>query len=113
MPHGLVCPSGHAYEGFMTLHPTGARFPGQAHTGPRPGSHGPPAHELVARTEKELVDAVREADLAGTPVRVVGSATSDGAHGFDGRVVRVAPKASTSTTTAAARTRWRSAGASW
>lgn len=73
----------------MTLRETGERLAGQVPTTAAPGSDASAAHEVVTRTEKELVDAVREADQAGTPVRVVGTATN-GAHDFDGQVVRVA-----------------------
>ena len=53
---------------------------------------GGPAREVVhATTEQQLVDAVREADAAGTPVLVVagGSNLVVGDDGFDGRVVVV------------------------
>jgi len=52
---------------------------------------GPAAEFVVATTEAELVDAVREADDAGRPVLVLGGGSnvlvSDA--GFDGRVVAV------------------------
>jgi len=53
---------------------------------------GGPARELVhARTEPELVDAVRRADDAGTPLLVLagGSNVVVADEGFDGTVVRV------------------------
>jgi UDP-N-acetylmuramate dehydrogenase len=52
---------------------------------------GPAAEFVVATTEAELLDAVREADESGTPVLVLGGGSnvlvSDA--GFDGRVVAV------------------------
>ena len=54
---------------------------------------GGPAREWVrARTEAELVEAVREADAAGTPVLIVGGGSNlvVADDGFDGRVVEVA-----------------------
>jgi UDP-N-acetylmuramate dehydrogenase len=54
---------------------------------------GGPAREWVrATTEQELVDAVAEADAAGTPVLVLGGGSNlvVADAGFDGRVVEVA-----------------------
>jgi UDP-N-acetylmuramate dehydrogenase len=54
---------------------------------------GGPAREWVrATTEQELVDAVAEADAAGTPVLVLGGGSNlvVADEGFDGRVVEVA-----------------------
>jgi UDP-N-acetylmuramate dehydrogenase len=52
---------------------------------------GPVADFVVATTEAELIEAVRQADAAGTPVLVLGGGSnvlvSD--SGFDGRVVAV------------------------
>lgn len=42
-----------------------------------------------ARTERELVEAVRQADATGMPVRIVGACTTAKTQGFVGRVVRV------------------------
>lgn len=56
---------------------------------------GGPAREwVVAETERELVDAVAEADAAGTPVLLVagGSNLVVADEGFDGRVVQVATR---------------------
>lgn len=56
---------------------------------------GGPADELVvARTEAELLDAVRSADEAGTPVLLVGGGSNllVGDAGFRGRVVQVATR---------------------
>jgi UDP-N-acetylmuramate dehydrogenase len=56
---------------------------------------GGPAREWVrAETERELVDAVREADEAGTPVLLLsgGSNLVVADEGFDGRVVEVATR---------------------
>jgi UDP-N-acetylmuramate dehydrogenase len=69
---------------------------------------GPAAEYVVARTEQELIDAVTEADTAGTPVLLVGGGSnlvvSDA--GFDGRVVEIATAGVTVDTTS------RCAGAS-
>ncbi|PVG81259.1 UDP-N-acetylmuramate dehydrogenase [Nocardioides gansuensis] len=56
---------------------------------------GGPAREwVVATTERELIDAVSEADAAGTPVLVLagGSNLVVADEGFDGRVVEVATR---------------------
>jgi UDP-N-acetylmuramate dehydrogenase len=53
---------------------------------------GGPAGELVeATTEQDLIDAVRDADAAGTPVLVLGGGSNllVADDGFDGRVVAV------------------------
>lgn len=53
---------------------------------------GGPAREFVeARTETDLIDAVRDADAAGTPVLVLGGGSNllVADSGFDGRVVAV------------------------
>ncbi len=64
---------------------------------------GGPAGRLVeATTEAELVDAVRAADLAGEPLLVVGGGSNllVADEGFAGTVVRVATRASSSTSDA-------------
>lgn len=52
---------------------------------------GPAAEAVEATTDEELIDAVREADDAGTPVLVVGGGSNlvVGDEGFPGRVVLV------------------------
>ncbi len=45
--------------------------------------------EVVARTETELIQAVREADAAGVPVRVIGPGDPEEPHAAGGRIVRV------------------------
>ncbi|MDQ1200078.1 UDP-N-acetylmuramate dehydrogenase [Rhodococcus sp. SORGH_AS303] len=53
---------------------------------------GPVGRLVEATTSQELVDAVRSADAAGTPVLVIGGGSNllVGDDGFDGTVVRVA-----------------------
>ena len=53
---------------------------------------GPAAHYVVATTEAELVEAVRDADLAGEPVLLLagGSNLVVADEGFAGTVVKVA-----------------------
>lgn len=52
---------------------------------------GPAKHFVIARTERELIDAVTEADEAGEPLLVLsgGSNVLISDTGFDGTVVRV------------------------
>lgn len=55
---------------------------------------GPAARLVVAETEQQLVDAVREADAAATPVLVLGGGSNVvvGDAGFDGTVVLIATR---------------------
>ncbi len=55
---------------------------------------GPATHLVVADTAKHLVDAVREADAAGTPLLVLGGGSNlvIADEGFDGTAVRIATR---------------------
>src|SRR5690348_15191317 len=55
---------------------------------------GPAAEFVVARTEPELIQAVRSADAAGIPLLVLGGGSNlvVGEQGFEGRVVQIATR---------------------
>ncbi|MGK5627654.1 UDP-N-acetylmuramate dehydrogenase [Streptomyces sp. URMC 123] len=53
---------------------------------------GPARRLLTATTDAEVIDAVREADAAGTPLLIIGGGSNlvIGDHGFDGTALRIA-----------------------
>jgi len=55
---------------------------------------GPAARLITAATDAEVIDAVREADEAGTPLLVIGGGSNlvIGDDGFDGTALRIATK---------------------
>src|SRR5919112_4520430 len=59
---------------------------------PTPAAGAPAGNYVEARTEAEIIDAVRSADAAGEPVLIIGGGSnlliSD--DGFPGTVVRIA-----------------------
>ena len=61
---------------------------------------GGPAKRLIhAKSESELVDAVKRADASGEPVLIIGGGSNVliGDQGFDGTVIRVETKGNSAT----------------